>query len=83
MEHGACNIVYLDRRASEETVRKDSVMSREEVKQPEYSGPEYFKLELREPQHTNEITNNIESILSTFNEGNSLTFHPKIGTSLM
>jgi len=67
MEHGACNVVYLDRRACEETVRKDSVMSREETKQNDE--PEYFKLELRQPQHTAEITNNIESILSTFNEG--------------
>lgn len=74
MEHGACNVVYLDRRACEETVRKDSVMSREEVKQPDNNGPEYFKLELQQPQHTDEITNNIESILSTFNEGNYLDY---------
>lgn len=70
MEHGACNVVYLDRRASEETVRKDSVMSREETTEPKPREElEYFKLELRQPQHTAEIMNNIESILSTFNEG--------------
>jgi hypothetical protein len=75
MHYGACNVVYLDRRAREETVRKDSVMSKEEGATD--GGPEFFKLELLQPQHAAEINTNIESILSTFNEGNRLLCHPR------
>jgi hypothetical protein len=70
MEHGACNIIYLDRRAQEELVRKDSVMSgqtgsdeKTEVK------PECHKSDLYQQQQAQEISSNITSILSTFTEG--------------
>ena len=76
MDHGACNVVYLDRRAREETVRKDSVMSKEEGATDD--GPEFFKLELLQPQHAAEINTNIESILSTFNEGNCFVMPPSL-----
>lgn len=65
MEHGACNIIYLDRRAREELVRRDSLsVTRDSVGS---ESAEYFKSD--GPQVPLEVRSNVESILSTFNEG--------------
>jgi hypothetical protein len=65
MEHGACNIIYLDRRAREELFRRETVLATRASTASEPA--EYFKLD--EPQMPVEVQANIESILSTFNEG--------------
>lgn len=65
MDHGACNIIYLDRRAQAETYRRDSVF----LKRASDAGlrdEEYFE---QKPQLSPELQSNVESILSTFNEG--------------
>jgi hypothetical protein len=65
MEHGACNIIYLDRRAREELVRRESVIATRSSTASEPA--EYFKQD--NPQLPVEVQTNIETILSTFNEG--------------
>lgn len=65
MEHGACNIIYLDRRAREELVRRDSALANRASNSVETN--EYFKGD--GSQMPGEVLANIESILSTFNEG--------------
>jgi hypothetical protein len=65
MEHGACNIIYLDRRAREELVRREAVLATRASTASEPA--EYFKLD--NPQLPVEVQTNIETILSTFNEG--------------
>lgn len=68
MDHGACNIIYLDRRAREELVRRESLLAsragdaREDVDQTDY-----FKAE--DEQLPAEVRSNLESLLSIFNEG--------------
>lgn len=75
MDHGVCNVVYLDRRAREnETVKRDTV--------PAYSGSStsgtssprratgYFDLGRG---RAGEVQANLQAILSTFTEGESGT----------
>ena len=71
MEHGACNIVYLDRRAREELVRKDSVMSGQSIleEKAEENSNEYLRWARQHQQNVTEISTTLTSILSTFNEG--------------
>jgi hypothetical protein len=65
MEHGACNIIYLDRRARDELVKRDSLFPARASVASEAG--EYFKPD-GSPLPA-EVQVNIESILSTFNEG--------------
>lgn len=68
MDHGACNIIYLDRRAREELVRKDSLLANHLGDGSNATDQtEYFKLESAQPPM--EVRSNLQSILSTFNEG--------------
>lgn len=67
MDHGACNVIYLDRRAREELVRRDTIsMSLAAVANNAHDTQGYFRL--GNPQ-AREVHSNIETILSTFNEG--------------
>ena len=74
MEHGACNIIYLDRRAREELVRRDSLLASRVSNSSESA--EYFKPD--GSQLPLEVQSNIEAILSTFNEG----AHARLSCSL-
>jgi hypothetical protein len=66
MEHGACNVVYIDRRASDEHVRRETLSSSLVARTSTGSMPQgYFGLGKVPPA---EIHANVESILSTFNE---------------
>jgi hypothetical protein len=68
MDHGACNIIYLDRRAREELVRRDLLLAtRASDASSAADQVEYFKLE--GAQLPVEVRSNLESILSIFNEG--------------
>ncbi|KAF2430245.1 HD-domain/PDEase-like protein [Tothia fuscella] len=64
MEHGACNIIYLDRRAREELVRRDTALANRQRNATE--SEHYFKTD--RGQVPQEVLANIECILSTFNE---------------
>ena len=69
MDHGACNVIYLDRRAQAKTFRRDSVVpeDRQSVEvAPKLSEGEYFD---STQQLADELRRNIQSILTTFNEG--------------
>lgn len=67
MEHGMCNVVYLDRRANDEHVRRetlsDSLVARTSTSNV---GQSYFAIGKTPPA---EVHANVEAILSMFNEG--------------
>ncbi|KAF2399452.1 HD-domain/PDEase-like protein [Trichodelitschia bisporula] len=64
MDHGACNIIYIDRRAQDELVRREAVLATRASDASDT--PEYFKLD---SSHLPvEVQSNIESILGIFNE---------------
>ncbi|KAF2659268.1 HD-domain/PDEase-like protein [Lophiostoma macrostomum CBS 122681] len=66
MEHGACNVIYIDRRANEEHVRRESLSSSLAARTSTGSvGAGYFGFTKAPPI---EVHTNVESILSTFNE---------------
>lgn len=71
MEHGVCNVVYIDRRANDEHVRRetlsDSLVARTSTGNV---NPSYFALGKTPPA---EVHANVEAILSMFSEG---TFCP-------
>lgn len=68
MDHGACNIIYLDRRAREELVRRDSLLAaRAGDVSNDANQAGYFRAE--DEQLPMEVRSNLESILSIFNEG--------------
>jgi hypothetical protein len=70
MEHGMCNVIYIDRRANDEHVRRetlsDSLVARTSTGNV---GQSYFALGKTPPV---EVHANVEAILSMFNEGTSL-----------
>lgn len=65
MDHGACNVIYVDRRAREELVRRDTQFATHASN--DANQPEYFKAE--DDQVPGEVRSNLESILLIFNEG--------------
>ena len=69
MEHGACNVIYIDRRANDEHVRKET-LSKSLVARTSTGnvGQSYFALGKTSPR---EVHNNVEAILTMFNEGKS------------
>jgi hypothetical protein len=77
MEHGACNIIYLDRRAREELIRRETALATRASTASEPA--EYFKLD--GPQMPVEVQTNIESILSTFNEGMHVLYLLRVATT--
>ncbi|KAJ4383856.1 3',5'-cyclic-nucleotide phosphodiesterase [Didymella sp. IMI 355093] len=66
MEHGACNVIYVDRRANDEHVKRetlsDSLIARTSTGNV---GQSYFALGKAPPV---EVHANVEAILSVFNE---------------
>ncbi|KAF3045622.1 3',5'-cyclic-nucleotide phosphodiesterase [Didymella heteroderae] len=66
MEHGACNVIYVDRRANDEYVKRetlsDSLIARTSTGNV---GQSYFALGKTPPV---EVHANVEAILSVFNE---------------
>jgi hypothetical protein len=67
MEHGACNVIYIDRRANDEHVRKET-LSQSLVARPgtETVGQSYFAMGKTSPR---EVHDNVEAILSISTEG--------------
>lgn len=68
MEHGACNVVYIDRRANDEHVRKET-LSKSLVARTTTTGnvgQSYFALGKTSPR---EVHDNVEAILSISSEG--------------
>ncbi|KAF2461574.1 hypothetical protein BDY21DRAFT_89974 [Lineolata rhizophorae] len=66
MEHGACDIVYLDRKAKDEHVKRENIASSSIVASSANPGvPDYF--DLPRPR-MGEVRSNVETILSAFNE---------------
>jgi hypothetical protein len=75
MEHAACNVIYLDKRAREDTVRRASTASGFGPRSGDAAGvPDYFKQDAG--SHVAEIQATLDSILSTFSASKSvaLTF---------
>jgi hypothetical protein len=72
MEHGACNVVYIDRRANDEHVRKET-LSKSLVARTTTGnvGQSYFALGKTSPR---EVHDNVEAILSISTEGNPSAF---------
>ncbi|QDS72160.1 hypothetical protein FKW77_004496 [Venturia effusa] len=67
MDHGACNVIYLDRRAREELVRRDALLAtRGSNVSNDPNQADYFRV--GEDQLPVEVRSNLESILSIFNE---------------
>lgn len=67
MEHGACNVIYIDRRANDEHVRRESLSNSLATRTSTGSVPHgYFNLGKSPPA---EVQANVETLLSTFNEG--------------
>ncbi|KAF2440699.1 HD-domain/PDEase-like protein [Karstenula rhodostoma CBS 690.94] len=67
MEHGACNVIYIDRRANDEHVRRETLSSSLVARTSTGNVPQgYFPGSAKAPPP--EVRTNVESILSTFNE---------------
>ena len=67
MEHGACNVIYIDRRANDEHVRKETLSNSMVARTSAGNvGQSYFVLGKASPP---EVHGNVEAILSMFNEG--------------
>ena len=71
MDHGVCNVVYLDRRAREtETIRRDITTATPTLATPGTSSPRrtpgYFDLGRG---RVGEVHANLQAILSAFTEG--------------
>jgi hypothetical protein len=67
MEHGACNVIYIDRRAADEHVRRETLSSSLAARTTTGSVSQgYFGLPKASPA---EIHANVESLLSIFSEG--------------
>jgi hypothetical protein len=80
LDHAACNIIYLDKRAREEVVRRDSLLAKNQSATDDQG--EYFKVDGFAPPQ--EVQSNIESILTTFNEGKRIRcFTPSLYTDYL
>lgn len=67
MEHGACNVIYIDRRANDEEVRKETLSKSMAARTSDGNvGQSYFNLGKTSPP---EVHGNVGAILSMFNEG--------------
>ncbi|PVI06641.1 HD-domain/PDEase-like protein [Periconia macrospinosa] len=66
MEHGACNVIYIDRRANDEHVRRETLSSSlAATTSTGNMNQGYFNLGKTPPA---QVHANVESILSTFNQ---------------
>jgi hypothetical protein len=68
MDHGACNVIYLDRRAREELVRKEFPAARLETHSASDKDSSYFRQEIT---GQDEVNINLHSLFSTFTQGKS------------
>jgi hypothetical protein len=67
MEHGACNVIYIDRRANDEHVRRDTLSSSLVARTSTANvGQSYFAQGKTSPA---DVHGNVEAILAMFNEG--------------
>ena len=70
MDHGACNVIYVDRRANDEHVKRETLSSSLIARTSTGNvGQSYFALGKAPPV---EVHANVEAILSIFNEGKEL-----------
>jgi len=81
MEHGACNVIYIDRRANDEHVRRETLSNSLAARTSTGSySPGYFSFGKPAPA---EIHTNINAILSIFNEGMLLADQPRVRTDMV
>lgn len=67
MEHGACNVVYIDRRANDEHVRKETLSKSLVARTTTQNvGQSYFAMGKTSPR---EVHDNVEAMLSISTEG--------------
>lgn len=72
MEPRACNVIYIDRRANDEQVRRESLSDSLSARTSTGSVSQgYFGVGKAPPA---EIHTNVETILSTFNQGMACSF---------
>src|SRR5690242_6489109 len=71
MEHGACNVIYVDRRAHDEHIKRETLSSSLIARTSTGNvGQSYFALGKAPPA---EVHANVESILTIFSEGKTKT----------
>jgi 3',5'-cyclic-nucleotide phosphodiesterase len=79
MEHGACNVVYIDRRANDEHVRKETLSKSLVARTTSGTvGQSYFAIGKTSPR---EVHDNVEAILSISTEGITSVFRAHILTN--
>lgn len=68
MDHGACSVIYLDRRAHPERLRRDNVLASLNLRDArgQVSSPGYFNF--ARSASTHEVLANVETLLSIFHE---------------
>lgn len=67
MDHGACSVIYLDRRAHPERLRRNNVLASLNARDARVvSSPGYFNF--GKPTCTAEVQANVETLLSIFHE---------------
>lgn len=68
MDHGACSVIYLDRRAHPERLRRDNVLASLNARDARgvVSSPGYFNF--GRSISTQEVLSNVETLLSIFHE---------------
>ncbi|EOD52412.1 putative camp-specific 3 -cyclic phosphodiesterase 7b protein [Neofusicoccum parvum UCRNP2] len=69
MDHGACSVIYLDRRAHPERLRRDNVLASlnaRDARQVQAQSPGYFNF--GKSTSTHEVLSNVETLLSIFTE---------------
>ncbi|KAF4307748.1 3',5'-cyclic-nucleotide phosphodiesterase regA [Botryosphaeria dothidea] len=67
MDHGACSVIYLDRRAHPERLRRDNVLASLNARDARaVSSPGYFNF--AKSSSTHEVLANVETLLSIFHE---------------
>jgi hypothetical protein len=81
MDHGACNVVYIDRRANDEHVRKEN-LSKSLVARTSTGnvGQSYFAMGKTSPR---EVHDNVEAMLSISTEGTMRAIRAMTATDLL
>ncbi len=73
MEHGSCNVIYIDRRSHDEFVRKENLSQSLVAKtSAAHIGHGYFSMPKSTPA---DVYTNVDAILSMFNQGKLLAHH--------
>lgn len=67
MDHGACNVIYVDKRAQEEVIRRDALASSKAAQAgASKTAPGYFDALA---SHSEDIYSSLEALLTVFEEG--------------